>query len=152
MANKTYIVDLTEEERTEMLKLTGQGKQSARKVKRAHILLLADKGKTDAQIAEALHTSLSTVQRARQRFVQGNLDRALNDDPRPGASKKLDEKGEALLEMLARSEPPTGQKRWTLQLLADRLVELKAVDTISYETVRQELKKSDLSLGRRRNG
>jgi len=152
MANKIYVVDLTEEERTVLLELTSQGKQSARKVKRAHILLLADKDKTDDQIAEALHTSLSTVQRTRQRFVEGNLDRALNDDPRPGASKKLDEKGEALLEMLARSRPPTGQKHWTLQLLADRLVELKAVDAISYETVRQELKKSGLSLGRRRNG
>lgn len=152
MANKKYVVDLTEEERTVLLELTSQGKQSVRKVKRAHILLLADKGKTDGQIAEALHTSQSTVQRTRQRFVEGDLDRALNDDPRPGASKKLDEKGEALLETLARSAPPRGHKHWTLQLLADRLVELKAVDAISYETVRQELKKSGLSLGRRRNG
>jgi transposase len=147
MANKKYMVDLTEEERGVLLELIGQGRPPARKVKRAHILLLADKGKTDKQIAEALHTSVPTVQRTRQRFVEGNLDRALNEDPRPGASKKLDQKGEAVLEMLARSQPPAGQKRWTLQLLADRLVELKAVDTISYETVRQELKKSGLSLG-----
>jgi transposase len=147
MANKIYVVDLTEEERTFLLELISQGKQSARKVKRAHILLLADEGKTDGEIAEALHTSASTVQRTRQRFIEGNLDRALNEDPRPGAHKKLDEKGAALLETLARSEPPVGRKRWTLQLLADRLVELKVVDTISDETVRQELKKSDLSLG-----
>jgi transposase len=147
MANKIYIVDLTEQERTFLQGLIGGGKLSARKFKRAHILLLADKGKTDGEIAEALHSSPSTVQRTRQRFVEGNLDRALNEDPRPGASKKLDEKGAAVLAMLARSKPPEGRKRWTLQLLADRLVELKAVDTISYETVRQELKKNGLSLG-----
>ncbi len=147
MPNKIYVVDLTEEERGILLELINQGHRPARKVKRAHILLLADKGKADKEIVEALHTSVPTVQRTRRRFVEGNLDRALNEDPRPGASKKLDEKGEAVLEMLARSQPPTGQKRWTLQLLADRLVELKAVDTISYETVRQELKKSGSSLG-----
>jgi hypothetical protein len=87
------------------------------------------------------------VQRTRQRFVEGGLDRALNEDPRPGERKRLDEKGEALLETLAKSEPPEGRKRWTLQLLADRLVELKVVESISYETVRQVLKKSDSSRG-----
>ena len=147
MPNKIYVVDLTEEERDVLLELIGQGSPPARKVNRAHILLLADKGKTDKEIAGALHTSIPTVQRTRQRFVEGNLERALNEDPRVGASKKLDEKGEAVLEMLARSQPPAGQKYWTLQLLADRLVELKVVGTISYETVRQELKKSGLSLG-----
>lgn len=152
MPNKMYVVDLTEEECAVLLELIGKGSPPARKVNRAHILLLADKGKTDKEIVEALHTSIPTVQRTRRRFVEGNLDRALNEDPRPGASKKLDEKGEAVLEMLARSQPPAGQKHWTLQLLADRLVELKVVDSISSETVRQELKKSGLSLGRRRNG
>jgi transposase len=152
MPNKIYVVDLTEEERAVLLELIGQGSPPARKVNRAHILLLADEGKTDKEIARSLHTSIPTVQRTRQRFVEGNLDRALNEDPRLGASKKLDEKGEALLEVLARSQPPAGHKHWTLQLLADRLVELKVVDSISYETVRQELKKSGLSLGRRRNG
>ena len=147
MPNKIYVVDLTEEERAVLREFIGQGSPPARKVNRAHILLLAGKGKTDKEIVEALHTSIPTVQRTRRRFVEGNLDRALNEDPRPGASKKLDEKGKAVLEMLARSQPPAGQKHWTLQLLADRLVELKAVDTISYETVRQELKKSGSSLG-----
>jgi transposase len=147
MSNKIYVVDLAEEEGAELLELIGKGSPSARKVNRAHILLLADKGNTDKEIAEVLHTSIPTVQRTRQRFVEGNLERALNEDPRPGASKKLDEKGEAVLEMLARSRPPAGQKKWTLQLLADRLVELKVVDAISGETVRQELKKSGLSLG-----
>jgi transposase len=147
MANKIYVVDLTEEERTFLLDFINRGTQSSRKLKRAHILLLANEGKTDGDIAGALHTSTPTVQRTRQRFVEGGLDRALNEDPRPGQRKRLDEKGEAILGTLAKSEPPEGRKRWTLQLLADRLVELKVVDSISYEKVRQALKKSDSSRG-----
>jgi transposase len=146
---KIYIVDLDEEERTFLLQFIKSGKHSARKINRARILLLADEGKTDKEIAGVLHTSVSTVQRTRQRFVEGNLEGALNERPRLGGckSKKLDEKGEAILDTLARSEPPEGRKCWTLQLLADRLVELKVVDSISYETVRRELKKRNSSLG-----
>ena len=147
MPKKIYIVDLTKEERTQLLGFIKSGKQSARKLNRARILLLADEGKADREIAEALHTGTATVQRTRQRFVEGNLEGALNERPRLGGQKKLDEKGEAILETLAQSKPPAGRKRWTLQLLADRLVQLKLVDSISYETVRQELKKNDLSLG-----
>ena len=146
MPKKIYIVDLTKEERTQLLEFIKSGKHSARKLNRARILLLADEGKADGEIAEALHTGTATVQRTRQRFVEGNLEGALNERPRPGGQKKLDEKGEAILETLAHSQPPEGRKRWTLQLLADRLVQLKVVDSISYETVRQELKKSGLSL------
>ncbi len=149
MPRKIYVVDLTEEERTCLLALIKSGEHSARKLNRARILLLADEGKTDQEIAEALHTSTPTVQRTRQRFVEGNLEGALNERPRLGGRKlkKLDERGEAILETLARSEPPRGRKSWTLQLLADRLVELKVVDSISYETVRRELKKRGSSLG-----
>jgi transposase len=147
MPKKIYIVDLTKEERTYLLDLIKGGKQASRKLNRARILLLADEGKTDGEIAEALHTGTATVQRTRQRFVEGNLEGALNERPRPGGQKKLDEKGEAILETLAHSRPPEGRKRWTLQLLADRLVQLKVVDSISYETVRKEVKKNDLSLG-----
>ena len=146
MSRKIYIVGLTQEERTYLLTFIKSGRHSARKLNRARILLLADEGKTDQEIAEALHTGTATVQRARQRFVEGNLEGALNERPRPGGQKKLDEKGEAILETLAHSKPPAGRKRWTLQLLADRLVALKVVDSISYETVRQEVKKSALSL------
>ena len=146
MPKKIYIVDLTKEERTQLLDFIKSGKHSARKLNRARILLLADEGKADGEIAEALHTGTATVQRTRQRFVEGNLGGALNERPRPGGQKKLDEKGEVILETLAHSQPPEGRKRWTLQLLADRLVQLKLVDSISYETVRQELKKSGLSL------
>lgn len=144
---KIYIVDLTAEERVFLLEFIKSGKHSARKLSRARILLLADEGRTDRGIAGVLHTSAATVQRTRQRFVEGNLENALNERPRPGRDKILDEKGVAVLETLARSEPPEGRNKWTLQLLADRLVALKVVDSVSYETVRGELKKSDLSLG-----
>jgi transposase len=147
MPRKIYIVDLTKEERTYLLDFIKSGEHSARKLNRARILLLADENKTDGEIAEALHTGTATVQRTRQRFVEGNLEGALNERPRPGGTKKLDEKGEAILETLAHSKPPEGRKRWTLQLLADRLVQLKVVDSISYETVRREVKKRDLGLG-----
>jgi len=146
---KIYHVDLTDEEQTYLLKFIKSGERSARKITRARILLLADAGKKDRDIVESLHTSVPTVQRTRKRFVEGGLDGALNEQPRPGGRirKKLDEKGIAILETLARSEPPKGRKHWTMQLLADRLVELKVVDSISDETVRKELKKSGLSLG-----
>ena len=146
MPNRIYSVESAKEERTDLLDLIKSGEHSARKLNRARILLLADEGKTDGEIAAALHTGTATVQRTRQRFVEGNLEGALNERPRPGGQKKLDEKGVALLETLAQSKPPQGRKRWTLQLLADRLVQLKTVDSLSYETVRQELKKNDLSL------
>ena len=130
-----------------MLDLIKKGEHSARKLNRARILLLADEGRTDREIGEVLHTGTATVQRTRQRFVEGNLDGALNERPRPGAQKKLDEKGEAVLEMLAHSKPPDGRKRWTLHLLADRLVALHVVESISHETVRQEVKKADSAWG-----
>lgn len=142
MPNKIYIVDLTEDERTYLLNFIKSGQKSARKLNRARILLHADEGKTDGDIAAALHTGVATVQRTRQRFVEGNVEGALNEKRRPGQKKKLGEKGEAVLETLAHSKPPAGRKRWTLELLADRLVQLKVVDSISLETVRQELKKN----------
>ena len=147
MPKKIYIVDLTKEERAYLLEFIKRDKKSARKLNRARILLLADEGKADSEIAKALHTGTATVHRTRHRFVTGNLERALNEEPRPGGQKKLDEKGEAVLEALALSKPPAGRKRWTLHLLADRLVQLKVIDGISHETVRQELKKNDVSLG-----
>ena len=147
MPKKTYVVDLNEEERAYLLDFIKKGKPAARKLNRAQILLLADEGKADREIAEALHTGTATVQRTRQRFVEGNLEGALNEKRRPGAQKKLDLKGEAILEALAKGKPPTGRKRWTLQLLADRLVELHVVESISYETVRQEVKKNGFSFG-----
>ena len=139
---KIYHVDLTEEERERLLKLIHTGKPSARKVHRARILLLADEGKLDRDIQEALHTSRSTVERTRKRFVEGNLEYALNEKKRSGASRKFDGKQEAYLVALACSPPPSGRVRWTLQLLSDRLVLLKVIYAISKETVRLSQKKT----------
>jgi transposase len=144
---KIYIVDLTEDERSELHDLIKQGKPSARKVARAHILLLADEGATDKAIAAALHVGKATVERTRKRFIEGNLPRALNEDPRPGAKRKLDDKQEAFLIATACSTPPAGRPKWTAQLLADRMVELQQVDTLSDETVRRTLKKTNSSRG-----
>lgn len=138
---KRYIVKLTEEERATLFALIKKGKAPARKITRAHILLQADEGKTDAVIASALHVGISTVERTRKRFVVGNLEYALNERQRPGAKRKLDGKQEAFLIALACSDAPEGRERWTMQLLAGRLVELGVVETISQETVRRVLKK-----------
>ncbi len=141
MSKKRYIVDLTKDEQEQALELTRKGKVSTRKVTRARILLKADEGWTDEQIVAALDTSLSTVERTRRRFVEGGLQKALNDDPRPGAKRKLDGRGEAYLIALTCSEPPDDHEHWALRLLAERLVELGVVDSISHEAVRQTLKK-----------
>jgi transposase len=105
-------------------------------------LLKAAEGWTDEQIVAALDTSLSTVERTRKRFVEGGLAKALHENPRPGAQRKLDGRGEAYLIALACSEPPEDQQHWTLRVLADRLVALGIVDRVSHETVRQTLKKT----------
>ena len=139
---KKYIVTLTAEERSQLLDLIKKGTLSARKLTRAHILLRADEGATDQAIAAALHVHRTTIERTRQKFVEGNLDAALSERARPGGKRKLDAKQEARLIAIACSRPPEGQKRWTLQLLADELVALSLVDTISDETVRRTLKKT----------
>jgi len=141
MPKKRYVVDLTDAERQQLLALTKKGKVSARQLNRAHILLLADEGATDEAIAKALHVGDTTVGRIRQRFVEGNLERALREDPRPGRAPMLDDKQEAFLIALACSAPPEGRKCWTMQLLADELVRLQRVTAISDETVRRVLKK-----------
>lgn len=138
---KIYVVTLTQDERATLLDLTKKGSTSARKIARAHILLHAAEGASDQAIADALHVGRATVERTRKRFVEGNLDRALSELPRPGGKRKLDGKQEALLVATACSSPPEPRARWTMQLLADKLVELKVVAAISDETVRRTLKK-----------
>jgi hypothetical protein len=142
MPGKKYIVELTDEERQELRDLISKGKLSVRKVTRARILLKADESWKDKDIVTALETSVTTVERIRKRFVEGNLDKALNDDPRPGAKRKLDLRGEAYLIALSCSPTPDDHDHWTLRLLADRLVELGRVESISHEAVRQYLKKT----------
>lgn len=149
---KTYIVDLTEPERRELLELVGKGSARARKLRRAHLLLLADDGLTDETIADTLHLGRSTVERTRKKFVEGGLQRALNDRRRPGQPRKLNGKQEAVLVAVACSDPPEGRTRWTLRLLAGRLVELGVVEEISHETVRRTLKKTTRNPGRRSTG
>ena len=152
MPAKRYLVDLTQGEREQLLDISRRGKSSARKVKRSLILCKADEGLTDQQVAEAVMVGPSTVIRVRQRFVEGGLERALNDRPRPGKRRKLDGKHEAHLVAVACSAAPEGHTRWTLRLLADQVVKLELTDSICRETVRQVLKKTNLNHGRRRSG
>ena len=144
---KVYVVDLSDQERAELLELTRGGTTRARRLRRAQILLAADDGATDATITTALHVARTTVERTRQRFVLCGLAGALEERPRPGAKAKLDGKAEAYLVALACSDPPDGHTRWTMQLLADRLVQLERVGSISDETVRRALKKTRSSRG-----
>lgn len=141
---KKYIIDLTEVEKETLIELTRKGKPGARKVKRANILLLANQGKNDGEIVALLHTSPSTVMRTRRKFVESGLTFALNERSRVGRLPKIDDKVETILTTLAQSRPPAGRKRWTLQLLADRLVTLTHLESLSYESVRLVLKKNDL--------
>lgn len=138
---KLYVVDLSDEERNELRAMVRKGTIAARTLTRAHILLHAATGASDQAIADALHLGRATVERVRKRFVEGNLERALYDAKRPGAKRKLTGKQEALLVATACATPPEGRARWTMQLLADRLVELTELDALSDETVRRTLKK-----------
>lgn len=141
MPAKKYIVKLEPDERETLLEITSKGQVSARKMKRAQILLKADEDWKDKDIIAALNTSRSTVERTRKRFVEGGLDKALNEDLRPGQRTKLDGRAEAHLIALACSDAPDGRDHWPLRLLADKLVELDVVASISHETVRRTLKK-----------
>lgn len=144
---KIYLVSLTDDERQHLHQLTTKGHTKARRLKRAQILLLADQGTTDQQIKDALSVSIPTIERIRKRFVVEGLEQALSEKPRKGKAPLLDGKQEAHLVALACSDAPEGQAKWTMQLLADRLVALELVETISRETVRRTLKKTTSSLG-----
>ena len=141
--NKKYIVDLQEEEQRVLQRIIRSGKHPARKIRWAHALLKADAGWKDKKIAEALSISLPTVQRIRQRFVELGLEVALgahSHEPRPYL-QRLDGEQEAKLIALACSQAPQGRTRWTLRLLAGKMVELQIVERVSYQTVRRVLKK-----------
>jgi transposase len=138
---KIFVVELDKAEREQLEGMLKKGKWSARKLKRAQILLAADAGQKDEQIAATLRVHVHTVERTRKRFVLGGIEKALNEDQRPGGKTKLDGKGEAVLVALACSEPPRGHAVWTMQMLADRLVELGLVGSITDEAVRLRLKK-----------
>jgi len=146
--SKVYRVNLTAGERAELEALVRKGAGAAQRLTRARILLKADQGPdgpawADAQVAAALDVAVNTVANIRQRFVEGGLAGALARKPqcRPSKARLLDGRAEARLIALACSEPPAGRAHWTLQLLADRLVELRVVETISADTVGRALKK-----------
>jgi transposase len=151
---KKYKVTLTAEERQQLSALIASGKAAARKLAHARVLLHADAAPggpawTDERIAEAVAVGRATVERLRQRFVEHGLEAALGRKPqdRPSRPRTLDGRAEARLIALACSAPPSGRTEWTLQLLADKLVELKVVATVSDETVRRALKKTRSSRG-----
>ncbi len=150
MRSQKYPVELTEEEKSQLESVVKRGKHSRREIQRAQMLLWSEEGKTDLEIAALLGVRALTVATTRERWAS---EKRIADAPKPGRHKKLDGKQEAFLVALACSDAPEGRESWTLQLLADKLVELKVVETpISYETVRETLKKTNLSLGKKSSG
>jgi transposase len=150
---RRYLVTLTLEERAELRWMVSQGTAAARKLVRARILLLADEAeggpkKSDAEISEALGCGRATVERVRKQFVEEGLEATLTPKPtRRTYENRLDGRAEAYLVAMACGSPPEGRGRWTLRLLADRMVGLGYVGSVSHETVRQTLKRTNSSLG-----
>ena len=149
---KKFIVDLTSKERKGLRELVKKGKVAGYKIRHAQMLLKADQSKhgpawPDERIAEAFGAHSATATRLRQRFVEEGLEAALQRKNRRNYTRKLDGDAEAHLIAVACSEPPKGYKRWTLRLLAGRMVELSVVDSVSHMTISRTLKKTNLSLG-----
>jgi transposase len=152
MSKKLHTVHLPEHECALLHRYVFTGVHSARSIKRAQILLAAHRNRSDPWIATHLQVSKATVYNIRRRYCTEGLQAALTEKPRPGAPKKLDGRGEARFTAIACSEPPLGRQRWTVRLLADKLVELKLVESISPMTVGTLLKKTNSNLGRSANG
>ena len=145
-----YPVALSEAEVEQLTQVVKRGKHSRREIQRAQMLLWSAEGKTDVEIAALVSVDPLTVATARERWAR---EKRIADAPKPGRHKKLDGKQEAFVVALACSDAPAGRENWTLQLLADKLVELKVVDEpVSYETMRATLKKTNLSLGKKSSG
>jgi transposase len=144
MVNKKFIVRLTEQEFNFLQKFVSSGKHSSREVRRARILLLSDRGKTDEEIHDALDVSTRTVQRIREKYVSGSLDTALNEPPRPGQPKKLSPRQEAQIIAMACSTAPEGRSHWTLELLREEASKRGIVDNISTKPIRVLLKEHNL--------
>src|SRR5213083_3368020 len=142
--NVRYRVELSQAERCELTAMLSKGKRAVRKLKRAQILLAADAGSSDEEIARTVAVGGSTVYRTKRRFVEGNLQQALSEEPRPGAERKLTGKEEALLVATACASPPQGRARWTLELLAGAMVKLTEHKSLSHETVRRRLAENGL--------
>ena len=154
MAKKKYTVDLSEDEREELESFVSHGKRSAQAITRARVLLRADEGLSDPDIAEVLDCSSITAQRTRKRYSEDGIAGIHRRDPDREYERKLTGEDEAHLIALACSDPPDGRRRWTLRLLADELVALDETDveSVSHETVRKTLKKTNSSLTDPSNG
>ena len=152
MQNKKYVVELTSEERKQLTTLIQKGKTAGYKIRHAQMLLKIDQGEhgpswSDGKTAEALGAHITSLERLRKRFVEEGLEAALERHNRQNYTRKLDGDGEAHLIAIACSEPPEGRNEWSLRLLADKLVELNIVESISHMAVRRTLKKTKLSRG-----
>ena len=150
--SKKYRVFLNGKKRSDLKRLVNTGTEKARKLTRARILLLADESpsgpsKKDKEIMEALGVCARTVALTRQRFTEGDIEEALNEKPRSGRPREFTGRDEAKLTLIACSDPPEGRSRWSVRLLADKMVELEVVDSISRESVRKYLKKGISSRG-----
>ena len=149
---KRYRVTLSADERDRLERLSRQRTASVRMVRRAQALLQAADGKTDEVIAEQLRMGVATLERLRRRFVEEGLEASLRERPRPGARPKLGPKEQAFVVALACTKPPEGRHRWTMQMLADRLVELEIVPDITDEAIRLLLKRTGSSRGSTSSG
>jgi|APSaa5957512622_1039677.scaffolds.fasta_scaffold51196_2 transposase len=138
---RVYQVELGDEDREALTEIVQSGREKARVIRRAHTLLLADDGRDNREIASILRAAEDTTRTTAKRYLSGGLAEALGERPRPGQKRKLDARGEAQLIALACSDAPEGRERWTLKLLADGLVALGVVASISYQTVRRVLKR-----------
>mgnify|MGYP001568074737 CR=1 FL=1 len=143
---KKNLIKLKLEDQKLLKQIIAKGNQKARVITRSRILLMANDGKTDTQIIEALDTARNTIRTVRYRYVHQGLESAINEQPRPGAPSKFTGRDKARITAIACSEPPKGRSRWTLRLIADSMVELDIVDDISHHTIQRTLKKTNLSL------
>ena len=146
MSQKSHCVKLKKHARQYLEKIVKSGEEKARKITRCRILLLADKGKTDQEISDALNVCLTTIFNIRRRYCQGGLERAISEEARSGQPPKFKGKSMAKITALACSKPPEGRAKWSLRLLADRVIELDIVETISHVSVHNILKKTNSSL------
>jgi len=148
MSQKNHRVKLSKHERQCLQKIVESGKDRARKITRCRVLLLADeaKGKTDEEISDALGVCLATIFNIRRRYHQRGLEWAIHEAPRSGQPPKFNGKSMAKITAIACSKPPEGHARWSLRLLADSVVALDIVESISYQSIRNILKKTNLSL------
>jgi len=140
--DKAYVVNLTPKERQRLLAVVNKGQNKAAVIRRAHILLKSDEGKTDREISDLLYIHEDSVRNTRKHFVEDGLQAALEDKAKPRPEPKLNEQQQAHLVAVACSQPPEGQARWTLELLAAQLVKDGIVAGISPEAVRLALKKT----------